>query len=245
MDITYFSLYGERCSGTNFVRKLVFDNFDLTFCRRPDIGMAGWKHFFGTPENEEAIRKSKEWCIAIAVVRNPIDYFVSFFKNPHHQTPERTTDFETFLMSEFYSVRSHTREELPEDHNLNDFTKRYKNLFELRSVKLKYLHSVMPAITPNYVLVRLEDLMANPEKILEEWQMKFNLHRVSDHYIVEKKRVLPQAKQWFRFELSETAPVESYTVDDPHIKDIIRANLDFEAEALVGYDKESILKRLV
>ena len=206
--------------------------------------MAGWKHFFGTPENVESMKKAKEWCLAIAIVRNPIDFFVSFFKHPHHQTPERTKDFETFLMSEFYSIDLNTKEELIEDHNLNDFTKRYKNLFELRSVKLNYLHSAMPIITPNYVMVRLEDLKDDPERVLEEWKTKFHLCRVFDHYVVEKKRVLPQSRQWYRFNLSEDLPKENYTIDDPHIKDIIRTHLNFESEALVGYDKESILKRL-
>lgn len=242
MEITYFTIYGERCSGTNFVRKLIFDNFNLYFASLPEKKDAGWKHFFGTPENVECIKKSQGWCFVIAIVRNPIDYFVSFFNNPHHQSDERTRDFKTFLTSEFFSVNK--RGEVMCDRNLNDLTKRYKDIFEMRATKLRWMHSVLPTLTTDCVLVRHEDLRDNTEAILSEWATKFKLERLSDQWVIERRRVSPQGVGWFRFVLSDKPMPDSYTIDDPEIKAIIRERLDFEAEALVGYDKESILRRL-
>ena len=242
LSTTYFTIYGERCSGTNFVRKLVFDNFELALANLPENDIAGWKHFFGSEKNIEAIKKSQEWCLIFSVVRNPIDYLMSFWKQPHHQSPDRTKDLETFLTSEFYSINK--KGEILCDRPMSDPSRRYKNIFEMRATKLRWMKEVLPTLTPTQVFARMEDLKTNGEQILGDWQTKFNLPRISDQYVVEKKRVEPQVGGWYRFHLNERPLGENYPVEDPKIREIIRNNLDFEAESLAGYDKESILARL-
>ncbi len=242
MDITYFTIYGERCSGTNFVRKLIYDNFDLLFANLPENSHAGWKHWFGHPENVEAIQKSQGWCLVLSIVRNPVDYLVSFFQHPHHQTPERTKDFETFLTTEFWSTGKEG--EVVFDRDMNNPQRRYKDIFEMRAAKIRFMLQKLPSLTTDQAFMTFEDLKATPEKYLAQWAEKWKLPRLADEWVVEKRRIQPQKSAWFRFDFSDTPMPESYTIDDPKIKEIVRSRLDFEAEALAGYDKESILKRL-
>ena len=42
MTIKNFTIFGERCSGTNYVQQLILKNFDTEITWK-----YGWKHFFG------------------------------------------------------------------------------------------------------------------------------------------------------------------------------------------------------
>jgi len=241
MSLTTFTIYGERCTGTNFVRKLIFDNFYVEHVYIPDR-VHGWKHFFGHDKNVEAIRNSTN-CIIFCIVRNPIDYLVSFFNNPHHQAKERKKDFITFISSEFYSAV----EEF-EEHSAMDIyfekNRNYKNIFEMRSVKNKFLFLTVPKLTRNSYFMHYEDLKLYPLQFIEEVESRFEIKRKSNVYLVEKKRINPQNEEWNRFSLSEERLKENYVIEDPQAKKIIRERLDFEAETLIGYNKEDILRRL-
>ena len=145
MSIGCFNICGERCSGTNYLRKLIFDNFELWYTNLPEGSSAGWKHFFGSAVNCEEIKKAKDWCLVLCIVRNPIDYLMSFWENPHHQILKRRKSIEAFLMDEFYSINE--KGEIMEDRNINDPTKRYKDIFEMRATKLRWMYCVLPTLT--------------------------------------------------------------------------------------------------
>ena len=72
----------------------------------------------------------------IGIVRNPYDWLGSFKRQPHHVAPELTKSWESFLLSEFWST--HNGNELMDDRNY-ETKNRYKNIFELREQKNKYL----------------------------------------------------------------------------------------------------------
>lgn len=240
--ITKFTIYGERCTGTNFVRKLMVDNFSIDLVSIP-TRPEGHKHFFGSLNNRYAIQDSKT-CAILAIVRNPIDTLVSFYEHPHHQPKERCHTFVTFLTSEFYSVNN-LGEEMMHDHNMKTrFKVRYRDIFEMRSVKNRFLVSELPKLTPNSYFMRYEELKANPEKIIGEIASKFGLSLKNDHVVVEKRRVQPQGGDWDEFTLTDAPIMDNYVVQDPVARDIIKARLDFECEELVGYDKNAIMMRL-
>lgn len=243
MSFTTFTIYGERCTGTNFVRKLMFDNYDLTYDFLPDL-MFGWKHFFGHEHNQTAIKKSTQ-CVILSIVRNPVDTLMSFWENPHHQSPDRLKDLRTFLTGEFYSVYDRkNNDEHWLDKNLDE-NRRFKNVFEMRNWKNMFLFQRIPALTQNCYFMRYEDLKADPVKIFREIEAKFGLTRKHSEFVVETKRIQPQSGKWVNFVLSENPLKQNYPVEDPEIKEIFKTHLDFETEALIGYSKESILSRLV
>ena len=45
--IKKFTIYGERCSGTNYLQNLVNDNFEIELTWE-----YGWKHFFGFQDDK-------------------------------------------------------------------------------------------------------------------------------------------------------------------------------------------------
>lgn len=240
---TTFTIYGERCTGTNFVRKLMADNFDLDNVCLPQRDDIGWKHFFGSLVNKYAIKDSRN-CVVLSIVRNPIDTLVSFFNTPHHQPAERTKDFLTFLTSEFYSIKPDGSELLLDRNFQKGGLVRYKDIFEMRSVKNRFLFSTIPTLTPNSYFMRYEDLKTRPQEVLGEIAKKFDLTPKHTPFVVEQRRIRPQARSWTEFDFGEDAPKENYPIEDSKVKEAIKSRLIFETEELVGYSKESILRRL-
>ena len=46
--VKYFTIYGERCSGTNFIERAIVKNFEIELTWKYD-----YKHFFGFHEFKE------------------------------------------------------------------------------------------------------------------------------------------------------------------------------------------------
>lgn len=167
--IKFFTIYGERCSGTNFLLHALEDNFELEFsCKY------AWKHFFGHYQFNNLNEENET--IFIGIIRNPIDWIDSFYNKMHHVPPENKISIHTFLFNEFYSIYENSSKEIMEDRNI--FTQdRYKNIFQLRYIKNNYLINEMPKLVKNYLLIRYEDLRDNYDVVLEFIFKKFNLKR--------------------------------------------------------------------
>jgi hypothetical protein len=73
-----YTILGERRSGTNFLEQLISDNFDLKL-----DWMGGWKHFFGCSGYDDKLKNNQD-VIYFCIVRNPIDFLISFYNsNPN------------------------------------------------------------------------------------------------------------------------------------------------------------------
>lgn len=94
----------------------------------------------------------------IGIIRNPFDWINSLFRTPHHLPSNFTNNnIDNFLNNEFYSIHDNGSEQI---HDRNIYTKeRYKNIFESRHTKLKFLIEDMPLLVKNYILIRHEDLL--------------------------------------------------------------------------------------
>ena len=75
--IKYFTIYGERCSGTNFLLHAIEENFNLTFSND-----YSWKHFFGHYSFEK--NEKEDETLFIGIIRHPIEWLDSFHKKMHH-----------------------------------------------------------------------------------------------------------------------------------------------------------------
>jgi hypothetical protein len=160
MTITKFTIYGERCSGTNYLEELILENFDVTLTSE-----YGWKHFFGFQDDK---LKNSDDTLFICIVRDIYEWMNSFFKQPHHLPIRyKNIDLQTkkyeFLNNEFWSFddsngNRDTNKEIMTDRNI--YTNcRYQNIFELRHTKLKYMITDLPNKVKNYILIRYEDLI--------------------------------------------------------------------------------------
>ena len=92
----------------------------------------------------------------IGLIRNPYDWINSLYINQYH-LPIHFKYAENFLNCEVYSLDDSGNEFL---NDRNIYTKnRYKNIFELRNTKNKFLIEDMPLLVKNYILIKYEDLL--------------------------------------------------------------------------------------
>ena len=116
--IAKVTVYGERCSGTNYLCELLLTNFDVKIV---------WKHFFGFND-----LSNSDDVLFIGIVRNLA------YRDKHHLPKELTESIDTFLNDTFYSVCGSDGKEIMADRNM-ETNERYKNIFELRHIKNKFL----------------------------------------------------------------------------------------------------------
>lgn len=152
--ISKVTIYGERCSGTNYLEKLIRTNFNVEI-----TWQYGWKHFFGFND-----LTNTDDVLFICIVRNPYDWFNSLYTYRHH-LPLEFENIDIFLNNEVCSTDNGI--EILTDHNL--YTNcRYKNLFELRHVKLQFLINDMPNLVTNYILIKYENLINDFEQTMHK-----------------------------------------------------------------------------
>lgn len=157
--IKYVTIYGERCSGTNYLEELINENFDVTI--KWDYG---WKHFFGFSN----LTKSKD-TLFIGIIRNPYTWINSFYRTPYH-LPDHLKNVNSFLNDEFYSIHKDKTENM-KDRNI--YTKeRYKNIFEMRYTKIIFLIEDMPNLVDNYILITYENLIEEFDNTLNNIKNK-------------------------------------------------------------------------
>lgn len=146
LNIKYFCILGERCSGTNFLEEALLQNFNLNI-HSYQIN----KHFFGYnkfPDDTSNI-------LFIGIIRHPFTWINSLYKYPYYIQKDMRGNKAKFLNNEFWSQNNNY--EIIEDRNIYT-NQRYKNIFDLRKTKLKYLYDDMPKLVDNYLLIKYEDL---------------------------------------------------------------------------------------
>lgn len=208
--IDKFTIYGERHSGTNFLESCIKQRFGLELTY-----FFGFKHFFGWAKPETiSYHKSSLHTLFIGIVRDPYQWTIGMLNAPHHIHPHRTVNILSFLTNEWYSTDYHEKE-IMDDRNF--MTKqRYKNIFDMRTTKYRYLAEIMPVIAPNYVLFSYDTFLKNHDNYLNILQNRFYLKKIGD----APKPVIKNP----------------YYVN-PEIKSIIDTNLDWELEESLGFSQ--------
>ena len=173
-----FTIYGERCSGTNYLGTIININFNTSL-----TWDYGWKHFFGFCD--DALKNSDD-TLFICIVRNPVDWVNSLYRIPWHLPKNIKTTVNKFLNSEIYSHNHNTKwlhrcnhvknvtktnSEIMEDRNI--YTgERYKNIFELRHTKIKWMIEDLPKKVKHYIFIKHEDLLYDFDNTLQKIKEK-------------------------------------------------------------------------
>lgn len=167
-------IFGERCSGTNYLDNLMHINFNVTTIKH---------HFFG---HHKLLNKNTKGSnlypkiLFICIVRNPVDWINSLYRQKHLLPKELCTN-DCFLNDKFYSVstiidnvRKEYKENLIKD-DLSIYTgDKYENIFDLRYTKLKFIITHVKKIVKNFIFVRHEDFLENFDETMKKIQ-RFNL----------------------------------------------------------------------
>lgn len=190
------TIYGERCSGTNYLEELLTLNFDVEI-----VWDYGWKHFFGFND-----LTNSDDTLFIGIIRNLEDWINSLYREKHHLPMDLTTNIDTFLNNTFYSLYSDpityeiTGDEIMSDRNI-DTGERYKNIYELRLVKNKYLIEKMPKLVKNYCLITYDDLVDSFLDVMNKiknsgLKVKDDIHfPLNVNYFKKNKEILFKKKE--------------------------------------------------
>lgn len=196
--IKKFTIFGERCSGTNYLHELMILNFDIEI-----VWSFGWKHFFGFND-----LNNSDDVLFIGIVRNLPDWINSLYREKHHLPFELIEDLDTFLNNTFYSVecRYYDNSEILQDRNI-ETNERYKNIFELRHIKNEFLIKKMPKLVKNYCLITYDDLVENFNDVMNKLksyglQVKNNIefpiniftYKGSSDIFIKKTNEIPKEK---------------------------------------------------
>jgi hypothetical protein len=160
--LTKYTIYGERCSGTNYLENIVNINFDTKLTWK-----YGWKHFFGF---QDELLKNSDDTLFICIIRNLPDWLNSLYREQFHIADHLRGNIDSFLNQQFYSYNDKfsslkNGKEIMEDRNI--YTgERYKNIFELRHTKIKWMYQDLPNKVKNGIIIRYEDLINNFENTL-------------------------------------------------------------------------------
>jgi hypothetical protein len=140
-----FTIFGERCSGTNFLEESILTNFEseLTW----DYGH---KHFFGFTGYENS-----DDTLFICIVRHGHNWINSLRNKPHHLAKGMLWDNESFLTNPVVSFQKGVM--IQQDMNM--YTREpYNNIYELRYTKIDYIKNQLPLLVKNCLFFRYEDL---------------------------------------------------------------------------------------
>jgi hypothetical protein len=219
MSIKNFTIFGERCSGTNFLENVIKENFNLEVTFK-----YGWKHFFCNSD----LSNSDE-TLFIGIIRNPIYWLNSLYKDNYHIPVENLKSVQHFLFNKAYSVceaNSRNPKILVEDFNY--ITKRpYKNIFEMRKFKNHFLTTIMPTKVKNFILINYETLTNHYQYTLNTIKSSFNLQFKNPDKIVKINKYKKDDKRKF-------VSQKKIELDTPTLL-IIWKNLDIKQENELGY----------
>ena len=183
------TIYGERCSGTNYLEELLLLNFNVEI-----VWNYGFKHFFGFNN-----LNNSDDTLFIGIIRNLNDWINSLYREKYHLPSELTKDIDTYLNNTFYSINE-SGQEIMTDRNI-ETGERYKNIFELRDVKNKFLVENMPKLVKNYCLITYDDLVDNFLEIMNKiknhnLEIKNNISfPINSNYYRKQKNMIFKKKE--------------------------------------------------
>lgn len=231
MKISQFTIFGERCSGTNHAAAWIQGNLGLEY--RKDFG---WKH--GMMSLAEL--KKAEHVLCVLVVRNLPDWLRSLHLKPHHMSPKmRGLRFHEFIKRRVDSVLDHAMGVSPRDPGFGKAIaseqhngKTFANVIRMRRHKHRGWLKDMEKL-PHAVVLRHEDLVENPRQVLRQ------LERICD--LPAREDVVPVARYKGQDTASEYKPKRYAGIDALAMRHILE-QVDLETEIRLGYDTMADLK---
>lgn len=221
--IKRIQILGERCSGTNYLEKLLKKNLIGVKIGFP----LNYKHTFLDVICEGY--KDSDDILFVVIYRNFFDWVRSLFNNPQHVDHDYNKTFSSFIRSEWKCTYPDGREILNERNIMT--MERFKNIFELRKAKL-INHTNVKNVTKNYISINYEHLKKNYKPIIKFIADKFKIKMTNNIQNITTYKGLADKPY---------VDTEYFDFDKEDIS-FIAKNLDAEVETSVGYDVDLLFK---
>jgi len=235
-----FLLFGERCSGTNVVQSLVEQNFNMKVSWH-----LGYKHWPDININWDEVDLP-----IVLVTRNPFSYFSSLYRKPWHAPEEiRKLEFSDFLRSEWWNVYNEEVRVSPGDDRygkemprefFHEEGRRFRNVVEMRSVRLRQLAEIYNSRAKKVVVVDFEELRSDQDSVVHRISRSWNISPVYSR--VRSVRDYKGSASWKRqafnlvtFGCFRRKSVGRDIAYDKSDVEFIIQNLDVQVEAFFGY----------
>lgn len=233
-NIKFINIFGERCSGTNYLQQLLKINFSANiqhFYKSHQKHFHIGKEIFNDPEDLEQH-------LFVIIARNPWDWLRSLHIKKHHfPTNIRRMTFSQYLRTQWYSVYNDSKrnnQEMSQDHN-PETKQRYANVLKMRSGKYSNFLNIQEWV-PNFYYINYDDLIKNSDKIINDISQTYNL--ILKYNVVSNINNLCRPG---RIDSQKYKKRKFKQINDNDLE-FIRNELDWEIENKLGYFSDSYLK---
>lgn len=185
-SISGVQVFGERNSGTNYVRKLIKENISELDILGGNKGF-GWKHgdlgkpwcFYKNPSTKfchdiKDYKNESDEALFVVVYRNPFIWLRSMHKQPHHAPTVYKKPFSEFLECKWESYYgwegvdlSNNEKERLKIVKKDNLFEEFDNVIDLRNKKTRLFEEFKYRVK-NVVYVNYELVASNPSKFLSK-----------------------------------------------------------------------------
>lgn len=241
-------IYGERNTGTNWLQKLFENNFHVdiipgqahSIIKKRCLGYPlynfakniyfkvsynknlGWKHSLIPYSKKLLTFDGIKKILIITITKNPYSWLLSLYKRPYTKK-NPATNFDSFIVNNW---KTEGRENSPKHYKNPIILWNKKNESYIEMNKIKTLYSVN---------LRYEDILKNPEIILDNLSKRYNLVRkTKDFQIITGSVKKEKQKDYFYYKdyyLNERWKNEI----TKHQYEVINTYLDQKIMSYFGY----------
>lgn len=152
--ITNIKIFGERNSGTIFLRALLQNNIQESEVHPGNyINKTGWKHGFPHIEYFPQLDKT----LFIFIIRDLDSWIMSMYNNPYHFKQPDT--IEAFIHNKLTVIDARP------DHDVHKYKRERQNIINLRYDKIREYMKFFSNV-PHAIFINLADLQSNNTKFL-------------------------------------------------------------------------------
>lgn len=234
-DIRRIQVFGERCSGTNYLEQLLARNFTAT----PVVWDYGYKHFF-----PQAALDNAEDCLFIVLYRDPIAWLRSLHRSPWHVAPPlRRLPFSQFIRHQWWCIWDRKAGKSRRDplfgtemmFERDPVTgERFENVLKMRSAKIREWEALHTQV-PHSVSITFEQLRADPDGFVHRLTREFDLRPTGEFNAVRRYKGVKWYQGWKTWLLRR--PLATISDDDLHY---IVDQLNPDLERAAGYDLQRL-----
>lgn len=226
MTIKTIQIYGERCSGTNYLEHLIRKNYlNVDLCWD-----YGWKHFFPRVDLSQS-----DQCLFLVLFRNPYDWVRSLHRSPWHAHPSiRNLPLIDFLKVQWHCVWDDHWQPFPKNiiygsemmfERDPDTGKRFDNVLKMRNAKNTHWQNLRNLVQ-HVEFIRYEDLADFPKQTIRELGRKYSI----------KSTLLFRNEKAYKGEKTIRYKKRNYPALGHHDVQFMISQLDEKQENSIGYD---------